>query len=287
MTSTGTLITTVLDELEVPYHFVDSEEVVIAIPSVREGQTYFIINTILGVNSESDTKLCLDKAYTYDVLHTVVRMPKTTKYLDPEGPYEAYRKHSTYQEVITAIQSSHSLPIIVKKNAGSLGSNVYCCQTEQAVEAAVLSVFNQHAKQYDHICLAQDLVPIQHEWRVLMYQGKLQFMYLKDTSQAAYSGNLSPLHWQNSSAQLVTDSKLEKRIEAFLRPIFSVWNLPYAGFDVVEDAAGALWLIEINSHPMFSIYLRDNDATPLMQMYRKILGDICGKKEKYTESKRQ
>lgn len=273
MTTSGTVLSEVLQELDIQYSYIDTDEVVFAIE--LGDKTHFIINNILGLNSESDVKICSDKAYTFDVLRDVVSMPHTKKYLDPDGPYARYAEFEHLDAILADTAENFVFPFIVKKNSGSLGSQVFWCEDAAAVAKAAHSIFNRNSHSYDHVLLAQQGISIATEWRVLMLYGQLEFMYQKDVSQATFSGNLSPLHWDEGRAVLDTDVTTQQEIQQFLNPIFSKWQLPYGGFDVVRDTAGKLWLIEVNSHPAFSIFLRDNEATPLKNMYKKILKELA------------
>lgn len=272
MTTSGTVLAQALQESNIRYSHVDADEVVFAIQ--LGGRQHFVVNNILGLNSESDVKICSDKAYTYDLLNDVVAMPHTKKYLDPEGPYASYAEFENLDDIRADIVENFEFPLIIKRNSGSLGSQVFWCENISAVEKAARSIFNRNSHSYDHVLLAQQGVAIATEWRVLMLRGQLQFMYQKDVSQAKFNGNLSPLHWEDSKAILDTDMATQKEIQTFLDPVFSKWQLPYGGFDVVRDTVGKLWLIEVNSHPAFSIFLRDNDAAPLKEMYAKILKEL-------------
>ena len=274
MTTTGSIITTVLEKLKIEYHFVDNSEVVLAVTLAEGFPPHYIIYNILGINSESDTKLCADKAYTYELLSKCIEMPKTQSYLDPNGRYREYRQFSSQEKIVQDIKKNFQLPLIVKKNTGSMGSGVHKCETWEQVASAVASIFCQDSSSYDYVCVVQTAILIRREWRVLMYKGKLQFMYEKDVSAATFKGNLSPLHWEDSTANLVSDEALQQQIQHFLDPVFEQWQLPYGGFDVVEDTTGKLWLIEVNSHPAFAVFLRDNDPEPLKQMYRIMLKDL-------------
>ena len=207
-------------------------------------------------------------------------MPSTKSYLDPAGRYQEYKKFASREEIILDIKNNFELPVIVKKNTGSMGSGVYKCERWSEVELAVAAIFRRDSSSYDYICVVQTALSIQREWRVLMYNGKLQFMYEKDISNATFTGNLSPLHWKDSTARLVVERTLEQKAQDFLEPVFAKWQLPYGGFDVVEDTMGKYWLIEINSHPAFAVFLRDNEAEPLKEMYKRVIADL---QKKYQE----
>ena len=121
MTTTGSLFASVLEELRIPYDFVDADEVVLSVLFSHTLPPHYIINNILGVNTEVDTKLCADKAYTYDLLEQVVAMPSTKSYLDPAGRYQEYKKFASQEEIILDIKNNFELPVIVKKKYGLYG----------------------------------------------------------------------------------------------------------------------------------------------------------------------
>ena len=278
MTTSGKVLAAVATELGISHTCVDPDKVVFALQT-PSGVRY-CINNSLGLNSEVDEKLCADKAYTYDVLHGVVSMPPTKKYLDPDGPYPEYAQFASVEEIVSDIVEQFEVPhnpVVLKKNSGSLGIEVYWCATRQQVMDAVSSVFSKSSINYDHVLLAQQAIWIATEWRGIVLEGQVQFLYRKDTSAAHFTGNLSPLHWEHSTAVLDEDPALLQRIQAFIDPCFAVWQLPYGGYDIVEDTTGKLWLIEINSHPAFSIFLRDNDPAPLKKLYTKILTRFIAK----------
>ncbi len=270
MTSSGKILKEVLDEQGISYSFVDDHKVVFAINTPRGGRQY-VINNIWGINSASDVKLCADKAYAYDLISDVVAMPRTQAFLDPQSIYAEGVAHQTQADVVTAIRQSFILPVVIKKNSGSLGTHVFLCRSQEAVAQAVQKIFNRQSAAYDHVLIAQEAIDIAVEWRVLMLDGTLQFMYRKDTSMATFTGNLSPLHWEASRAVLETDPVVQAQTQKFLDPMFVVWQLPYGGFDVVRDQAGKLWLIEVNSHPAFAHFLHDCDSQPLKALFRKLL----------------
>jgi glutathione synthase/RimK-type ligase-like ATP-grasp enzyme len=63
-------------------------------------------------------------------------------------------------------------------------------------------------------------------------------------------------------------------LREFIAPIYELLELNYGGLDIIEDAAGALRLVEINSRPGFSYFVRDNGREPLVKMYEMILTSL-------------
>lgn len=274
MNSLGTVLVSVLTELQIPYKILDREEVVFALDLGRK-KPHYIVNTIMGVNSEFGTKICQDKWYTYQVLKNVVAMPVTYGYLDPAGRYGDIAEFGSIPEIVADIKEKFTAPLIIKANQGSFGYHVFLCTKASDIESFVKTIFDQDNSHYDHVCLAQQHIAIEQEWRVIVYKGEIQFLYEKNTSNAIFHGNLSPLHWEKASADLVTDGELRERIQQFIAPIFETIDLTYTGLDVVKDTAGKFWLIEMNSKPGFSLFIEDNpQAEPVKKLYRTILSDL-------------
>ena len=99
----------------------------------------------------------------------------------------------------------------------------------------------------------------------------IQFAYLKDVSNATFDGKLSPLHWDGAKAVDVTDQKLLDEFSSFITPLFYHLPLVYGCLDIARDANGALWLLEVNTAPSFSIFVRDNEKEKVVEMYKKML----------------
>jgi glutathione synthase/RimK-type ligase-like ATP-grasp enzyme len=153
------------------------------------------------------------------------------------------------------------------------------CESREQVQESLEIIFNVNSKDYDYVALAQEYIEIAHEYRAVFYQGKLVLLYEKDKSQAAFAGNLSPLHWEGATAKHIIDQNLMSEIEDFVKPVFAEIRINYAGFDVALDRKGQCWLIEINSSPNYDIFVRDNDRQIVVTMFKGILeSSIVNKK---------
>lgn len=243
------------------------------------GQKFHIcIANNLGLNSEVIEKICRDKEYTYLLLSKHISMPKTVGAIDPHAPeiYVGYAQSSTTEEVAQNLVEQLQLPIVVKPNSKSMGINVAVCKTGEEVQAAVDRVFDKKSYQYDHVVLGQELVEIHKEYRVLVYKGEIQFCYLKDNrgEGARFTGNVSPLHFEGARATLTTNLELLEQLQEFISPIFSQINLVYAGLDIARDLKGNWYLLEINSKPGFSYFVKDNGPEQVVQLFEKILSDL-------------
>lgn len=259
--------------LGVPHSFVDGDENFL---QVNLSQRYYFPGASTPFNDGATSKICRDKEFSYKLLHGAINMPKSMGFVDPEGPegYRGYARVNSSEGIVENICAEFSLPVIVKRNSGSQGQHVFLCKTREEVKAAVQVVFEkdeENMKGYDHVVLAQEYVTGKKEYRAVIFEGQVLLLYEKDVSDATFTGNLSPLHWENSKAVHVTDPATIDRIQAFTAPIYPLLDLRYGGLDIIEDENGKLSLVELNSRPGFGRFAKDNGSEPLVQMYVKIL----------------
>jgi glutathione synthase/RimK-type ligase-like ATP-grasp enzyme len=261
------------DQLNIPYQYYDKNHNFIAITL---DQIYYFANASTPLNSHSIAKICKDKQFTYQVIQDVVRMPRTSGFLNPDcdPKFHKYLTHFSIEEITKAITESFLLPVIIKKNAGSQGVNVFLCNTPQEIHLSLTKIYDKNSYLFDYIALAQQHVNIAHEFRVIIYNKQILLTYEKDISQALFVGNLSPLHFENSKAVLLTDQVMIKRLQDFIQPIFSKIAINFAGLDIVLDKDNNMWLLELNSSPGFEHFVKDNSDEPLISMYQKILLDL-------------
>jgi glutathione synthase/RimK-type ligase-like ATP-grasp enzyme len=264
------------EELDIPYTYHDENHNFVGLTNA--GKNIYFANATTPFNDESVARICKDKEFTYRLLKNKVLMPQTTGFLDPEcqEKYRKYLKYFSYSEITQEIFRVYSLPLIIKKNAGAQGANVFLCTSEKDVSFALTTIYNKHSYLYDYIALAQQYIPIKKEYRVVMFNQKIVLMYEKDASQATCTGNISPLHQENSRAVLVKDTLLINRINNFLKPLFATLDLRFTGLDIILDDQNSLWLLEMNSRPGFEHFIQDNGDENLIMMYRDILLEISG-----------
>lgn len=269
---TTKLIAQICQKLNVPFSFATENKTVLQLH--LKNCDHFMINSNLGLISSTKAQLCLDKAYQYEILNKVISQPKTISYLDPNSEYKNFAPFTDHQEIINDIKNNFSFPIIIKKNTGMEGVNIFLCKNEGELVKAVKTVFNQNDYRYDHVLLAQEYIEIKKEYRAVFYKHQLELLYRKDNSQATFTNNLSPLHYEGARAVEETNQELIKKIEQFVQPTFRNFDLIYGGYDIAEDQQGKLWLIEINSVPGFAYYLKDNGEEKIANLFKKIITDL-------------
>jgi glutathione synthase/RimK-type ligase-like ATP-grasp enzyme len=259
-------------DLGLKYNFNDQNHnyLVVELPN---GQKMNFLNTTTPFNREDVARIAQDKSFTYQTLLGLVNMPKTEDFIDPfiKSEFQEYAKIKNFQDIAQIIQQNFDSPVITKPNFKSQGVNVQKSYNFDQILTSVQTIFDKSSRNYDFMLLAQDYVPTYQEFRVIVYKKKVVLLYLKDVSEASFTDNLSPLHWQNSKAVQIQDQILNREIEDFLAPMFTKLDLEYGGLDLILDPNYNWWLIEINTHPGFKKFLEDNPSQNLTQMYRQIL----------------
>jgi glutathione synthase/RimK-type ligase-like ATP-grasp enzyme len=257
-------------KLDIPYETFHSSQ---SLMRIKLDKYYYFVNNGTPFNSEAINELFKDKEYTYLLLKDKINMPRCLGFLSPFCP-EEYKQYLVYQnlaEITAEVTKNFALPVIVKKNRGLGGNNVFLAKTVEDIRGAFSEIFDVNSKKVDYVALAQEYIDIIHEYRVIVFHNEILLVYEKDKSQAKFTGNLSPLHWEGAIALHITDEILIREIKDFIEPIFSEMMINYAGFDIARDGDGKLWLIEINGTPGYKIFIRDNGEDIIVTMFQTIL----------------
>ncbi len=234
---------------------------------------HLFVNWSTPLISHSVYRLLVDKDYLYTLLNGYIDMPLTKAYLAPSNDprFSKYKSYNNISEIVSDIENNFSYPIIIKKNQGSLGCNVFLVKRTQDTEAALSTIFNEQSKDWDFVALAQEYIERVAEYRIITLNGKVELVYLKDTTNATYCGNLSPLHWNGGKAVKICDEKLIQKLSDFIAPIFSRLPISFCGIDIIQNKTGDLRLIEINGSPGFEHFCNDNGDEDIVKLYQKIL----------------
>jgi glutathione synthase/RimK-type ligase-like ATP-grasp enzyme len=259
------------DELNIIYEILHPSQNLIRIKHSRED--YFFVNYMTPFNSGSITQILKDKEYSCQLLNGNINTPKTISFVSPhcDDKYKKYLSFPDIDSMVLEVDKTLALPVILKRNRGSGGNNVFLCASREQIKAALENIFNINSKDYDYVALAQEYIDIAREYRAVFCKEKLVLLYEKDKSDAKFAGNLSPLHWEGATAKHITDQNLMSEIETFVKPVFAEIGINYAGFDIALDRNGQYWLIEINSSPNYDVFVRDNDRQIVVTVFKGIL----------------
>ncbi|MHC5934943.1 ATP-grasp domain-containing protein [Nostoc sp.] len=265
------------ENLNISYEIIHPAENLVKIK--LNSKPHYFCNFSTPLINQAVAHLIRDKEYTYHILKEKVKLPRTVGFLSPfcDIQYKIYLKFPTIQDIVLEIKENFETPVIIKRNSGSSGHNVFLCQNQDEVENALKEIFNINFKKYDYVALAQEFIHIKSEYRAVFLNKELVLLYEKDITDAKFEGNLSPLHWNGAKAKYINDPQILSEIANFAKPVFEELDLDYGGLDIVLDRDNQYWLIEINSHPNFSIFTRDNGKEYALKLFEKILISLASK----------
>lgn len=227
-------------------------------------------------NSTSMDTIFRDKAFSYTLLHTEIRMPKTKQYLNPNVAerWQPLVSHQSTRAITDDIVKGFGLPVIVKRNSGSHGKHVFAVAHADAVTVALDSIFDQASDQYDPIALAQEAIDIAREYRVLWFRGKTMLVYEKLTPEGK-DVSISPFGNPGALAVVVSPESAEyQAIDAFLSASQTARGFEYCGFDVVVDTAGTYWLLEVNGWPGTEHITKHAGDDVMVDVWKRILLEL-------------
>lgn len=217
-----------------------------------DGKKLFFANYSTPYNSGSFSKIANDKEFTRFILKDVIRMPKTVGFFDPdynEGG-EIKSGPNTYEDIADEISRQFGFPVVIKPNSLSRGINFTICNNKDEILAALKKVFEKN-QNYDYVALAQEYIKPKNEYRIVVFQNQIILVY--------------------TVKKEIQDEDTKKELKDFIKPIFGVLDIGFAGLDIIESETGQKYLLEINAEPGFANFVEKNGAEPIIEMYCKIL----------------
>lgn len=262
-------LTQACKQLNVDFSFLDEEQNLVEL-HIHQKSFLFHSNRT-PFNTEALAGLCLDKGHTWQVLHQHVRMPRTLAFMDMQVPpkYRHYLRYHSCEAIIAEIEDTLTYPLVVKRNRGALGNNVFLCHNRQEVGAALARIYNKALPGYDYIALAQEFIPSLQEYRLVCFRGEPVLLYERYAGDKTFKA----LYWEAPEGQpiLVEDEALIREQMAFLQPVFQRLHPGYVGVDLVRSVSGEWVLLELNSGPRVDHFIEFNGPERIIAMYARIV----------------
>lgn len=227
-----------------------------------------VVNTHLGLLTDAEWRLFRDKFYTYCLFGGKDFFPKTRAYIDPGAPkrFQAFVTFPNIEAIVEDIEANFTYPVMVKRNSGTQGQNVYRCGDSDSVRTALKRIYSKKQTAYDHVALAQTYLKPAVEYRLVVYESKLEFAYVKPHRLKQFGGKSEP--------QIVADRLKIRRMEELVSQLCHHYPLLYAGLDIVESAGGEFRVIEINGSPTYSRFIQTNGTDLVVTLFRKIVRQL-------------
>lgn len=203
-------------------------------------------------NSDSFCKIANDKEFTHILLNRAVNMPKTTGFFDPnydEGG-EIKSEPNTLENIADEIAGRFGFPVVIKPNSLSRGRNFALCRSKEEISAALETIFTKDTN-YDFVALAQEYIKPKNEYRAVVFKNEIMLVY--------------------TVKKEIKDEAIKDEISKFIKPIFEVLPIGFAGLDIVVGEDNEKYLLEINAEPGFANFVEKNGEESVVEMYSRIL----------------
>ncbi len=261
-------LTQACDNQHIKYQYLDNEKNCI---KVALGEGLLFQQNRTPFNTEVIASICKDKEHTYQLLHKQIAIPKTIGFLDfnTHDHYQKYVNYPSMQAIIDKIEHEFSYPLVIKKNSGALGVNVFLCHDREMVKAALNDIFNRNSCSYDYIALAQEYIQPQKEFRVVFFRKELLLCYQRVSENKAFGTR----YWDTNKGQAlhINDPEELSTLTQFIQPALELPGLTYVGFDIIKNSQGKYRLLEMNSGPKYNNYIQSCGEEEIIALYEKIL----------------
>lgn len=217
-----------------------------------DGRCFDFANYSTPFNTNSFSKITKDKEFTYFLLNKTVRMPKTRAFVDPgyDENGEIEPEPNTVENIAQKITEEFVLPVVIKPNSLSGGKNYFLCGSNQEIQLSLGKIFEKN-KNYDYLALAQEYISPKAEYRVVVFKNEIVLVYTRKIK--------------------IIEEKIISELQDFIKPIFPVLPIGFAGLDVIVTEGGEKYLLEINSEPGFANFVKKNSDGALTEMFCRVL----------------
>ncbi len=230
----------------------------------KNGKLFFA-NYSTPFNSDSFCRITKDKQFTSLILKDAARMPKTAGIFDPNydegGEISALAPKSICDSqaltdtdglrgIVEKITEQFDFPIVIKPKSLSRGRNFSICKNEEEILIALKKVFKKN-QNYDYVALAQEYVKPKVEYRVVVFRNEVTLVY--------------------TVKKEIKDEAVINELKEFIKPIFGVLEIGFAGLDIIVAEDGRKFLLEINAEPGFANFVSKEGDEPIIEMYCSVL----------------
>lgn len=181
----------------------------------------------LGLNTSATHHICKDKVATYSVLH------------HHNIPAVEHTLFMAYDDMLPYLEQHGT--VVVKRNDGSGGKDVFCIKTADALKECVEQLFN-----CSRAVALSPYYAVSKEYRVIMLADNPLLVFSKTPAEGEWKHNLA----SGAKPQLDSDAA----VIALARQAATAVKLAFGVVDIV--ATPSLKVLEINSSVMLEHFMR-------------------------------
>ena len=213
----------------------------------KSNKCRYIKGRDFGLNSALSNQMSANKAITFEVLNRnkIKAVPH----------YEIY--HPTYyamfgnqkkrnNERMKMIIEKEGLPVVVKPAEGSSGRNVEVAKNKREMQRLSKEIF----KEEKGVVFSPFRV-IDHEYRVVMLNGKAELIFDKIRGKDEFKHNLC---LGAKAETLKKTDKKAKKLETIAKRAVKTLGLTFASVDIIETKEFGLEVLEVNSGVSMGYY---------------------------------
>ena len=203
----------------------------------KDGKTRHIFGSFWDINSAASDRIACDKTACSLILsqggvpvipHKLVCNPLRRP--GWSGENGAWARAANFFE-------KHNRKVVIKPNQGTMGQDVYLCETMPQLETAAHAIFQNHSD-----AALSPYREIENEYRVFYLNGRAMFSYGK-TKGDTWQHNLN----QGAKAFEVTDEKKIAALHNLATRAAGCIGITFATVDIALFPTGGISVMEINS----------------------------------------
>jgi len=265
------------ENLGLAYELVHKHNFAIKVLARNGAEPLFFIYNKLPFNSACTARILDDKDLSYTILKNRVRLPKWRSYIDPKGEEcdKNHLKFSSVRKIANDIREKFEFPMIVKRNRGSRGRNVFVCRTLKDVVQSLREVFRKESPYYDYLAIGQQYIESESEIRAIATPDKLLLAYSRELDVSKLPDVITSESWLDCVYKKICDKSLLARIASYLEPVFEHIPVGVLGADISIDSRGRMYLLELNHSPIFDLYIDYAGDEDIVDVYTHLLKQHC------------
>lgn len=236
----------------------------------KDGRPVFFMRNKHPFNDYVSGRLAEDKGYQYELFSEAgLLLPQTMTVFNPlaDRRFERYKTHVSVDAIVKDILDQFDLPVVLKRNRGSMAQSVYLEVDEVGLRTRLQELCEESSRM-DNVLLIQAFVD-GPEYRIVASQDTFLLAYEKQ-NDAEIGEDLNPLHQAGGVAVPVTDPQLLDEMRGLVQVLNGALDLGFYAIDLIAGPDG-LSILEVNPNPVCHFYNFHNGRGDFVRVYDYLL----------------